>query len=127
VADLPLFIDNLPLDVRPKQIAEELWRTVGLLVKPSKIYIRKIHSAQGYADAFIVIHDKDFIEFLNRNWAGKTDGANGGPIVFAPRRRPKSPRAAALSDFLGAIPAEQQTEQVGEDVELNRHGIRKLA
>jgi hypothetical protein len=38
-----------------------------------------------------------------------------------------SQKAASLANFLGAIPAEQKTEQAGEEAELNRHGIRKLA
>jgi len=112
VADFPMFIDNLPLDAKHKDVAESLWRTVGVFVKSHRVYIKRNH-AEGFATALIVVNDKDFAEFLNRNWADKADGANGGPIVFKPRRRAVSPRAAALSDFLGAIPAEQKTEQEG--------------
>jgi hypothetical protein len=119
---------NLPPDVTPETFADFLWQTCSLAIDPQRTHFYPEKDDNGVPTGTwkcrFNLGAAELAPFLNLYFADRP--LNEHAITFRAWHF-SSQKAASLADFLGAIPAEQKTEQVGEEVELNRHGIRKLA
>lgn len=117
---------NLPSDITPETFADFLWQTCSLAIDPklTAFFPEKENGVlTGTWKCRFTLGAAELTPFLNLYFADRP--LNDHAITFRAWHF-SSPKVASLANFLGAIPV-QETEQVGEEVELNRHGIRKLA
>jgi hypothetical protein len=124
---------NLPPDITAETFADFLWQTCSLAIDPTQTAFYKELGEDGNPNGKwkcrFRLGANELVPFLNLYFTDRP--LNEHAITFAPCpvplfRKPLGPRAASLVKFLDAVPV-QETEQVGEEVELNRHGIRRLA
>jgi hypothetical protein len=120
---------NLPPDITPETFADFLWQTCSLAIDPARTAFYKEKSDAGEPlgtwKCRFYLGSRELVPFLNLYFADHP--LNDHAITFRPWFAPPALKVTSITFELPGVAPAQETEQVGEEVELNRNGIRKLA